>query len=203
MHDPDFLDDVTDERTEANPAFPAMLDVASGRRALARRIFEAAHLTGEFRLRSGATSDEYFDKYLFESEPALLADIAEALASLLPAGTEAVAGLELGGVPIATMVSQSSGVPTRFVRKQAKEYGTCRLAEGGDVDGLRLVVIEDVVTSGGQVIESCDALRAAGATVTSVLCVVDREAGGSEALAAHGLALSALFTASQLHAANE
>lgn len=170
---------------------------------LGRRIYERAHLTGEFRLRSGTISDEYFDKYRFESEPVLLAEIAGAVARSLPADVDAVAGLELGGVPIATIVSQSSGLPTRFVRKEPKEYGTCRLAEGGDVNGLRLVVIEDVVTSGGQVIESCDALRAAGATVACVLCVVDREAGGSEALAAHGLELTALFTASQLRAAIE
>jgi orotate phosphoribosyltransferase len=78
--------------------------------ALARRIYDSAHLEGAFRLRSGAVSGEYFDKYLFESDPALLRAVAEALTSLLPHDAEAVAGLELGGVPLATMVSQLSGL---------------------------------------------------------------------------------------------
>ena len=169
--------------------------------ALARRIFDTAHLTGEFKLRSGRVSNEYFDKYLFEAEPGLLRDIAEAMAPLLPAGADALAGLELGGIPIVTMLSQVTGIPALFVRKKAKDYGTCRLAEGGDVAGRRLVVIEDVVTTGGQVLLSCAELRELGATVDTVLCVIDREAGGPEAFAAEGLALRPLFTMSQLKAA--
>jgi orotate phosphoribosyltransferase len=165
---------------------------------LARRIYERSRLTGEFRLRSGAVSDEYFDKYLFESDPALLRALAEALVTLLPDGVDALAGLELGGVPLATVVSQVSGLPTLFVRKERKTYGTCRLAEGGEIDGRRLVVIEDVITSGGQVIESCRALREHGAQITTVLCVIDREAGGRENLAREGLELRSLFTMSQL-----
>jgi orotate phosphoribosyltransferase len=169
--------------------------------ALAKRIYTRARLEGEFRLRSGAISGEYFDKYLFEADPALLREVAGGLASLVPADVEAVAGLELGGVPLATMVSQLTGLPALFVRKAAKEYGTCRLAEGGEVAGRRLAVIEDVVTSGGQVIESCRALRERGAEVAVVLCVIDREAGGSDALAADGLELRSLFTMSELRAA--
>jgi len=168
------------------------------RAELARRIYERSRLTGEFRLRSGAVSDEYFDKYLFESDPLLLRDIADALMSQLPAGVDALAGLELGGVPLATVASQVSELPTLFVRKQAKSYGTCRLAEGGEIDGRRLVVIEDVVTSGGQVIESCRVLRERGAQIVAALCVIDREAGGRENLAAEGLDLRSLFTMSQL-----
>lgn len=167
---------------------------------LAQRIYEASHLTGEFLLRSGATSTEYFDKYLFESDPALLRDVAQALVDLLPEGVDALAGLELGGVPLATMVSQLSGLRTLFVRKQAKSYGTCRLAEGGEVKGRRLAVVEDVITSGGQVIESCRELRERGAEVVVVLCVIDREAGGAEALTADGLTLRPAFTMSELKA---
>jgi len=95
-------------------------------------------------------SGEYFDKYLFESDPELLRAVAEALVSLLPSHVDAVAGLELGGVPLATMVSQLSGLPVLFVRKAPKDYGTRRLAEGGEVAGRRLAVIEDVVTSGSR-----------------------------------------------------
>lgn len=167
---------------------------------LARSIYERSRLTGEFRLRSGVTSSEYFDKYLFEADPVLLREIAEALVQMLPGQVDALAGLELGGVPIAAVLSQVSGLPTLFVRKEAKAYGTCRLAEGGEVSGRRLAVIEDVITSGGQVIESCRKLRERGAQIVAVLCVVDREAGGAANLAAEGLELRALFTMSNLAA---
>jgi orotate phosphoribosyltransferase len=145
-------------------------------------------------LRSGATSDEYFDKYLFEGDPGLLRDIAESLMPLLPDGAEALAGLELG------VLSQRTGLPTLFVRKRAKPYGTCKLAEGGEVAARRLVVVEDVITSGGQVLESCGQLRALGGDILGVLCVIDREAGGAANLAAQGLELHSLFTMSSLTA---
>jgi orotate phosphoribosyltransferase len=165
---------------------------------LAQRIDAVARLRGQFRLRSGAVSDEYFDKYRFESDPVLLAAIADALAALVPPGVEALAGLELGGVPIATALSLRTGLPALFVRKQAKSYGTCRLAEGGEVAGRRLLVVEDVVTSGGQVLASCAELRKAGAVVEQVVCVIDRQSGGAEALAAAGLELRALLTKGEL-----
>ena len=165
---------------------------------LARRIYDAAHLTGTFVLRSGVTSDEYFDKYLFAADPVLLADVARGLEPLVAPGTDALAGLELGGVPLATALSQRTGVPARFVRKRAKEYGTRRLAEGGEVAGLRLTVVEDVVTSGGQVIESVGALRQLGADVARVVCVIDREAGGFDNFAAAGIEAAALFRMSEL-----
>src|SRR5512132_4567515 len=134
---------------------------------LARRVYLASHLTGTFVLRSGATSNEYFDKYRFESDPRLLREVAEALAGLLPTGADGLAGLELGGVPLATVLSQLTGLPAAFVRKQAKPYGTRRLAEGDDLAGRRIVVVEDVVTSGGAVVGSCAALREQGAEVAA------------------------------------
>lgn len=167
-------------------------------RDLARRIFDSAHITGTFTLRSGVVSNEYFDKYLFEADPALLRTIAEALAPLVPSDVDGLAGLELGGVPIATMLSQVTGIPTRFVRKQAKEYGTCRLAEGGEIAGERLLIVEDVITSGGAVIDAVRELRAAGAVVERGVCVIDRESGGIANLAELGLAVQPLFTMSQL-----
>ena len=168
---------------------------------LARRVYQASHLTGTFVLRSGATSSEYFDKYRFESDPRLLRELAEAMAGLLPAGADGLAGLELGGVPLATVLSQVTGLRAGFVRKQAKPYGTRRLAEGFDVDGRRLVVVEDVVTSGGAVVDSCRALRAEGAEVAVAVCVIDREAGGPANLADIGVELRPLFTMTQLNAA--
>lgn len=168
---------------------------------LARRIYASSHLTGEFRLRSGTVSNEYFDKYRFESDPELLRDIAEAMSKLLPPETELVAGLELGGIPLATMLSQVTGLPALFVRKKAKEYGTAKLAEGPELAGRRLAVIEDVVTSGGQLLLSSEDLRAAGAQILCALCVIDREAGGREALRERGIELRPLFTMSQLERA--
>jgi len=168
------------------------------RDALARAIYDCAHLTGTFTLRSGAVSNEYFDKYRFESDPALLRTIAEALAPLVPGGTDTLAGLELGGVPLAVMLSQVTGLPAVFVRKEAKSYGTCQLAEGGELDGRRLTVVEDVVTSGGQVVASCGDLRDRGATVEHALCVIDREAGGPDALTAIGVELHPLYRMHEL-----
>lgn len=169
--------------------------------SLAARIHRRSLLRGRFVLRSGAVSDRYFDKYLFESDPALLRDIATAMAPMVPAHAEALAGLELGGVPLAVMLSQVTGLPTLFVRKAAKEYGTRRLAEGGELAGRRLVVVEDVVTSGGQLLLSTRELRELGAVVTDALCVIDRQAGGVEAMAGEGVALHALYTMEALEAA--
>lgn len=169
-----------------------------GRAQLASAIANVATLQGKFRLRSGAVATTYFDKYRFESDPALLSALAEALAPLVPSGVDVLAGLELGGIPLVTALSLHTGLPALFVRKRAKDYGTCRLAEGGEVAGRRLLVVEDVVTSGGQVIASCDELRALGGIVAHALCVIDREAGGREALEARGIGLLSLFTRSDL-----
>ncbi len=161
---------------------------------LAARVYAASHLTGTFVLRSGRTADHYFDKYRFESDPSLLAEIVRALVPLVPEGTEGLAGLELGGVPLATMLSSVTGLPAYFVRKEAKKYGTERLCEGGEVDGRRLLVIEDVVTTGGQIVLSAEDLRSEGALVEHALCVIDREGGGAGVLGAEGIALHSLFT---------
>ena len=163
------------------------------RNELARAIAAVAVLKGRFTLRSGAIASEYFDKYRFEADPLLLRSIAEHLCPLIPPETQLLAGLELGGVPLATALSLTSGLPAVFVRKRAKAYGTQRLAEGLDVKGYRLLITEDVMTSGGQVIESVQALRELGAVITDALCVIDREAGASEALRSESITLHALF----------
>lgn len=166
--------------------------------SLARRIYDVAHITGEFTLRSGAKSNEYFDKYLFEGDPALLKAIVTAMAPLVPPGIDALAGLEMGGIPIATMLSQLTGLPLLFVRKNAKEYGTCKIAEGGPIRGRKLLIVEDVVTSGGAILDAAKALRAEGAVLAPVVCVIDRESGGAANLAKSDLILTPLFTMSEL-----
>ncbi|MEQ1874241.1 MAG: orotate phosphoribosyltransferase [Ilumatobacteraceae bacterium] len=170
---------------------------------LADEINTVARLTGTFTLRSGQIATEYFDKYRFEAQPELLARIAAAMAPLIPAGTEVLAGLEMGGIPIATALSLQTGLPTAFVRKQAKQYGTARLAEGCDIDGRRVAIIEDVITTGGQVVISTNDLRGLGAIVDHVLCVIDRSTDKAAALTAEGLQLHALLTRAQLDAAEE
>ena len=169
---------------------------------LAHDVNAICRLTGTFTLRSGQIASEYFDKYRFEAQPALLRRIAEALAPLIPAGTEVLAGLEMGGIPIATALSLHTGIPAAFVRKEAKTYGTAQLAEGADVAGKRVTVVEDVITTGGQVVISTNQPRALGANITDVLCVIDRSPDHGGALAAEGLTMHALLTKAQLDAAN-
>lgn len=169
---------------------------------LAADIDAACRLSGMFTLRSGLTSEEYFDKYLFESDPKLLNRVAAAMVSLLPAGTDLVGGLELGGVPLATVVSQMTGLTALFVRKQAKEYGTRRVAEGViDIVGRRVTLIEDVITTGGAVRQAALSLRAQGAHVTSVVCAIDRSDGSPSALVDVDLAVHAVLTRTDLDAA--
>jgi orotate phosphoribosyltransferase len=161
---------------------------------LAARVAQTCWLRGQFHLRSGQTSDLYFDKYRFESDPVLLSGIAQHLLPLVPAACEVLAGIEIGGIPIATALSLISGLPVCFVRKAAKSYGTMQFAEGLDIAGRRLVLIEDVVSTGGQIIDSARMLRDGGAVVADVLTVLVRDARAYENLAAAGLSLSSLFT---------
>ncbi|MCE9613465.1 MAG: orotate phosphoribosyltransferase [Lentisphaerae bacterium] len=173
----------------------------TSRTELARQIVQCATLHGDFLLRSGVRSKVYFDKYLFESDPVLLKSITLAMVDLLPPGYDALAGLEMGGIPLATLLAQHTGKPSLFVRKQAKSYGTCKIAEGGDISGRRLVIVEDVVTSGGAILDGVAELRRLGAQVDLVVCVIDREAGGVDNLAKVGLTLNALYRKSELEAA--
>ena len=163
---------------------------------LARKVYEISYLRGEFKLRSGQTSTEYFDKYRFEAEPTLLAAIVDQMAALIPAGTEILAGLEMGGIPVATALSLKTGIPALFVRKKAKDYGTCQFAEGREFKGKKVCIIEDVVTTGGQVLLSTEDLRRAGAVVTDVLCVIHR--GSGDPMAEAKLKLHPLFTMEEL-----
>lgn len=171
------------------------------RSVLAAEVFARCCLVGEFTLRSGRTADRYFDKYQFESDPALLAELATEMAALVPDGTELLGGLEMGGIPVVTALAAVTGIPAVFVRKAAKPYGTARLAEGPSVEGKRVLIVEDVVTSGGQIRLSASDLRDLGATIVGAICVIDREEGGSEILAEDGIALSSLFGGAELEAA--
>jgi orotate phosphoribosyltransferase len=165
---------------------------------LARRVGGLCRLTGEFTLRSGQVASTYFDKYLFEAAPVLLGEIAGHAARLIPPGTEVLAGLELGGVPVVTAISLATGIPAAFVRKEAKAYGTAKLAEGYDIEGRQVLVVEDVITTGGQVAASTGELRQRGAHVDSVLCVIDRSGGAHPVLDSIGCRVISLLTAAEL-----
>ena len=165
---------------------------------LAQSIKTVSELKGQFTLRSGMVSNTYFDKYQFESDPKLLKQIAEAMSVLIPSNTDILCGLEMGGIPIVTMLSQISGLPSAFIRKAAKSYGTCRYAEGPNLANRQLLIVEDVVSSGGAIIEAASKMKADGLYVESAICVIDRQTGGSEKLAEHGIKLKALLTADQL-----
>jgi orotate phosphoribosyltransferase len=165
---------------------------------LAQQIFKVSHITGEFKLRSGIISNEYFDKYQFESDPVLLTAIAEHLSKKIFFDFDILSGLEVGGIPIATLLATKINKPIVFVRKKAKEYGTAKLVEGPEINGKHLLIVEDVVTSGGQIIESVNELRRLGAIINYAICVIDREQSGRENLKKHNIELLPLFSMSQL-----
>lgn len=165
---------------------------------LAVRLAERCWLTGTFTLRSGQTASTYFDKFRFTADPDLLREVASRLAPLVPEGTEILAGLELGGVPLATALSLETGLPATYVRRDAKAYGTAKLAEGPEIAGRTLTIVEDVISTGGQVAISAGQLRDLGAIVHHALCVVDRSEGHVPLLDEAGIALRALFTSEQV-----
>lgn len=173
----------------------------SERAALARDVDSASRVSGEFTLRSGQVVSEYFDKYQFESDPALLRRVAEQLRPLVPERTDLLGGLELGGIPIVTVLSSLTGLPAVFVRKEAKTYGTRRLAEGADVSGRWVTLVEDVITTGGAVRDAARELRARGAIVEVVLCAIDRSPEPGQALRDVDLETRYVFARSDLDAA--
>lgn len=170
---------------------------------LASAIDARCRLHGEFTLRSGQVADEYFDKYLFEGDPELIRRVAGEMRPLLPSDADALGGLELGGVPIAAVLGQLENAPTVFVRKKAKEYGTRKLAEGGPVEGRHVVLIEDVITTGGAVIAAATALRELGARVELVICAIDRRPSDATGLTDAGIEVRSVFTRADLDAARD
>ena len=161
-------------------------------------IRDVAYLEGDFVLRSGRRSRYYLDKYRFETRPELLGPIGERLAAAVhehEPDADLLAGPALGAVALAAAASLASGLPFVIVRDQAKEYGTANRLEGAFEPGQRVCLVEDVVTSGGALLEAVQALRDAGLECRNAVCVVDREEGGVDALARHAVRLRPLFRA--------
>jgi orotate phosphoribosyltransferase len=168
---------------------------------LARLIVERALLEGDFVLRSGKRSTWYLDKYRFETDPELLRALGERIAAIVAEHEPdaiRLAGPALGAVALAASAAMASGLPFMIVRGETKEYGTANRIEGPFEAGELVCLVEDVVTSGGALAEAVSALRDAGVVVRTAVCVVDREEGGSDALARLGVRLRALFRAEEL-----
>ena len=169
--------------------------------ALGEQLRRHALLEGDFVLRSGRRSRYYLDKYRFETRPDLLGPLGERLARAVQRFEPAcvrLAGPALGAVALATAASLFSGLPFLIVRPEAKAYGTGQRVEGPYEQGDLVCLLEDVVTSGGALMEAVGALREAGLEVRQAVCVVDREEGGSDALARVGIRLRALYTGEEL-----
>ncbi len=165
---------------------------------LAAMIAEVAVLHGAFTLRSGRTSTYYVDKYRFCTQPKILQELGAMFASRIPAGTNRLAGAELGGIPLVAAASLASGLPSVFVRNQKKDYGTAKQIEGILEPGDRLVIVEDVATTGGQVLEAATVLRDMGATITKIIAVIDRAEGARQNIEKAGIEFDALFTVQDL-----
>jgi len=164
-------------------------------------LVDRALLEGDFVLRSGRRSSWYLDKYRFETEPEILRALGERLAEAArehEPDAARLAGPALGAVALAASAAIASGVPFIIVRGETKEYGTAKRIEGPFESGELVCLLEDVVTSGGALAEAVSALRDEGLVVRNAVCVVDREEGGSDALARVGVRLRALFRASEL-----
>jgi orotate phosphoribosyltransferase len=171
---------------------------ASELRELGRDLVKASYLKGDFVLRSGKRSNRYFDKFLFETDPALLRRLGRYLAALVPKQTQHLAAPELGAVLLGGAVSMETGLPLILVRKEAKAYGTAKQLEGHLDGGERVTLIEDVVTTGGDSLRSAKVLQDAGAEVVQLVVVLDRGEGGEENIRSAGIPYSPLFRINDL-----
>ena len=173
---------------------------------LGRRLLDVALLEGDFTLRSGKRSRWYLDKYRFETDPALLRELGDRLASAAAEAepdADRLGGPALGAVALAASAAMASGLPFIIIRGETKEYGTANRLEGPYEPGDVVCLVEDVVTSGGALCEAVEAVREAGLVVRHAVCVVDREEGGADALARLGVRLSSLYRAGELLATRE
>ena len=163
------------------------------RAELARRIREAAYLEGDFTLRSGRKSKYYLDKYLFETQPDILRALAEMFAEHVTASTTLIAGAELGGVALAAATSLACGKPFVIIRNAKKGYGTDKPFEGKLTEHDRVLLVEDIATSGGQVLEAARLIHSLGAVVERIVAVIDRQEGARENIEGEGFVFESLF----------
>lgn len=168
------------------------------RHELVQLIAEAALLKGNFTLRSGRTSHYYLDKYLFSTRPEILAALGQLFAERVTEDTQRLAGAELGGIPLVTAASLASGVPAVYIRNQKKDYGTAKQLEGQLEPGEGVMLVEDVCTTGGQILEAAKVVEAQGAKILKIVGTIDREEGARENIEGAGYSFEALFTKTDL-----
>jgi orotate phosphoribosyltransferase len=168
---------------------------------LIQRICDTALLRGDFTLRSGRKSKYYLDKYLFETQPDILKALGERFAKHVrdvPGGVDCLAGPELGGVALVAAASMASGKPCVFIRNEKKGYGTAKQLEGKLEKGDRVLIVEDIGTTGGQVLEGAKVLLGLGAVIVKIVVVLDRQEGARENIEAAGFEFASLFTKAEL-----
>ena len=169
---------------------------------LVAKIKEAAYLEGTFVTRSGKTTSYYIDKYQFETRPDILEPLGQELAKLFPDpdSYDRIAAPELGAVPIASVVSIVVKKPFVIIKKATKEYGTSKLIEGFYKAGESVVMLEDIMTTGGAVLRACEIAEQAGLNVNGIIGIVNREEGAIENIQSAGYNVKALMTSSELKA---
>ena len=172
---------------------------------LIQRITDTAVLRGDFTLRSGRKSKYYLDKYLFETQPDILAALGKKFAALIEAESagpggkiDRLAGPELGGIPLVSAASMATGLPMVLIRNAKKDYGTAKQFEGVLNEGDRVLITEDIATSGGQVLEAAKVISDAGGVVMAIIATIDRQEGARENIEGAGFVFDALFTAEDL-----
>ena len=165
---------------------------------LIKRIKETAYLEGDFTLRSGKKSKYYLDKYLFETCPDILKALGEEFAKHLADDVTLIAGAELGGVALAAATALTTGKNWVIIRNSKKGYGTGKMVEGTLKVGDVVLVVEDIATTGGQVIEAAKIITEAGAKVKKIVCVIDRKQGARENITKAGYKFESILTKDDL-----
>ena len=168
------------------------------REQLIKRIKETAYLEGDFVLRSGKKSKYYLDKYLFETCPDILKALGEEFAKHITEDVTLIAGAELGGVALAAATALASGKKWVIIRNSKKGYGTGKLIEGTLKPDDTVLLVEDVATTGGQVLEAAKVITEAGATVKKIICVIDRKQGAEENVTGAGYKFESILTKNDL-----
>jgi len=168
------------------------------RNELIRRIKETAYLEGDFILRSGKRSKYYLDKYLFETCPDILRALGKEFAKHVTDDVTLIAGAELGGVALAAATAMQTGKNWIIVRQSRKDHGTGKMIEGVLKPGDVVLLVEDIATTGGQVLEAAKVITEAGAKIKKIVCVIDRRQGAAENITQAGYKFESILTKDDL-----
>jgi orotate phosphoribosyltransferase len=168
------------------------------RQELIKRIKDTAYLEGDFILRSGKRSKYYLDKYLFETCPDILKALGEEFAKHVTDDVTLIAGAELGGVALAAAAAMQTGKNWIIVRQSRKDHGTGKLIEGVLKPGDVVLLVEDIATTGGQVLEAAKVITEAGARIKKIVCVIDRKQGAAENIIQAGYKFESILTKDDL-----